>query len=110
MLDNFYLEILFLVPSASISHYFPPPPTLMFLKENIKLDGIPSKIKCNMPVLHCISGFEGTSYKKLFDTTSRFVSCCFALAFIYIRSEFLQVFRTWLTIIGKTFLSQNLLF
>ena len=64
MLDNFYLEILFLVPSASISYYFPPPPTLMFLKEKIKLDGIPSKIKCKLPVLHCISGFEGTSYKN----------------------------------------------
>ena len=66
MSENVYLEILFLVPSASISHYFPPPPTLMLLKENVKLDGIPSKIKCNMPVLHCISGFDIVSLLWLF--------------------------------------------
>ena len=36
--------------------------------------------KC-MPVLHCISSFEGT-YRKLQDTdTSSFVSCCFTSAF-----------------------------
>ena len=36
-------------------------------------------------VLHFILSFEGTSYKKLHDTTSPFVSCCFTLAsFIYI--------------------------
>ena len=52
------------------------------------------------PVLHCISSFEGTSYKKLHDTTSPFASRCFTLAFIYIiRYEFLQVFRISFTII-----------
>ena len=31
-----------------------------------------------MPVLHCISSFEGTSYKKLQDiVTSYFVYSCF---------------------------------
>ena len=51
------------------------------------------------PGLHCISSFEGTSYKKLHDTTSPFASCCFALDFIYIsRYDFLQVFRTSFTI------------
>ena len=41
-----------------------------------------------------------TSYKKLRDTTSPFVSSCFILAFIYIsRYDFLQVFRTSFTII-----------
>ena len=34
-----------------------------------------------MPVLHCHSNFEGTSYKKLQDlTTSSFISCCFTSA------------------------------
>ena len=70
MSENVYLEILFLVPSASISHYFPPPPTLMLLKENVKLDGIPSKIKCNMPVLHCISGFDIVSLLWLLYTST----------------------------------------
>ena len=70
----------------------------------MKLDGI--------PVLHCISSFEGTSYKKLHDTTSPFVSCCFTLAFFICisRYDFLQVFRTSFTIFGKIFLSQILLF
>ena len=55
-----------------------------------------------MPVLHFISSFGGISYKTLHDITSPFVSCCFTLAFIYIsRYDFLQVFRTSLTIIGK---------
>ena len=70
MSENVYLEILFLVPSASISHYFPPPPTLMLLKENVKLDGIPSKIKYNMPVLHCISGFDIVSLLWLLYTST----------------------------------------
>ena len=35
-----------------------------------------------MPVLHCISRFEGTSYNKLQDmTTSSFTACCFTSAF-----------------------------
>ena len=35
-----------------------------------------------MPFLHCISSFEGTSYKSLYDTaTSSIISCCFTLAF-----------------------------
>ena len=33
-------------------------------------------------VVHCISRFEGTSYKKLQDiATSFFISCCFTPAF-----------------------------
>ena len=52
-------------------------------------------------VLHCISSFKGTSYEKLHDATSPFVSYCFTLAsFIYIsRYDFLQVFRTSFSII-----------
>ena len=62
----------------------------------------------HMSVLHCISNFEGTSYKKLHDTTSPFVSCCFTLAFIYIsRYDFLQVFRTPLTIARKNIFVTN---
>ena len=31
-----------------------------------------------MPVLYCISSFEGTCYRKLQDTAaSSFISCCF---------------------------------
>ena len=34
-----------------------------------------------MPVLHYISNFEDTSYKKLHDAaTSCFISCCFTSA------------------------------
>ena len=36
----------------------------------------------NMLVLHCISSFEGTSYKKLQDiATSSFIYCCLASVF-----------------------------
>ena len=59
-------------------------------------------------VLHCISSFEGTSYKKLHDTTSLFVTCCFTLAFIYIsRYDFLQVLRTSFTIIEMNIFVTN---
>ena len=53
-----------------------------------------------MPVLHCISRFEGTSYNKLQDmTTSSFTACCFTSAFTSARYHFLQLFRTWSKII-----------
>ena len=62
----------------------------------------------HMSVLHFISSFEGTSYKKLHDTTSPFVSCCFTLAYIYIsRYDFLQVFRNSFIIIGKKIFATN---
>ena len=64
-----------------------------------------------MSVLHCISSFKGTSYKKLHDKTSPFVFRCFTLAFIYIsRYNFLQLFRTSLTIIGKSIFVTNSIF
>ena len=53
--------------------------TLLFLAGNIKLDGIPTKIKWtvpvkwNMPVLHCTSSFEVTSYKKMFRIIRHFL-------------------------------------
>ena len=35
-----------------------------------------------MAVLHCVTSFEGTSYKKLHDTaTGPFISCCLTSAF-----------------------------
>ena len=42
-------------------------PPFLFLTANIKMDRIPTKIKwkINMLFLHCISGFEGTSFKKI---------------------------------------------
>ena len=57
----------------------PHPP---FLTDNIKLDGIPIKLNEKyMPLSHCISSFERTSYKKLQDkAASSLVSCCFTSA------------------------------
>ena len=64
-----------------------------------------------IPVLHYISLFEVTSYKKLHDTTSLFVSCCLTLAFVYIsRYDFLQDFTTSLTIIEKNIFVTNSIF
>ena len=55
----------------------------LFLTDNIKLDGIPTKIKQKyIPFLSCISNFEGESYKNVKDkATSSFISCCFMLHF-----------------------------
>ena len=40
--------------------------TPLFLMDNIKMDSIPTKInRKKRPLLHCISGFESTSYKHL---------------------------------------------
>ena len=61
-----------------------------------------------MPVLRCISSFQGTSYKRLHDTTSPFASCCFTLPYTYIsRYDFLQVFGSSLTIIRKNIFVTN---
>ena len=51
--------------------------------DNIKLDGVPSKLhEKYIPVLHCVTSFDGTSYKKLHDTvTSPFISCFLTLGF-----------------------------
>ena len=48
--------------------------------DNIKLDGILTKVKWNyIPILYCISSFKGASYKRSTATCS-FISC-FTLAF-----------------------------
>ena len=62
----------------------------LFLMDNIKLDGIPSKIKRKYTlVLNCISSFKGTSYKKF----------VFVLLFYISRYHFLQLFKTSFNII-----------
>ena len=66
-----------------------PHPHPLLLKDNIKLDRIPSQIKWKiMHFSHCISSFEGTSYKKLQVTadTSFYIS----------RYNFLKHFRSLL--------------
>ena len=48
-----------------------------------------------MIVLHCISSFEGTSYKKLQDIATIY----FYFLLFYIRiCHFLQIFETWFKI------------
>ena len=59
-----------------------------------------------MPVLHCISRFEGTSYQKLHDTaTSSFVSC-FTSAFTSPDIFFYNFLEFHLALSEKRFLSQ----
>ena len=52
-----------------------PPPLL--LKDNIKLDGMPTRLNEKYkPVLHCITGFKRVLLWKLWDTAmSSFISC-----------------------------------
>ena len=60
-----------------------------------------------MPVLHCISRFEGTSYNKLQDmTTSSFTACCFTSAFTSADIIFYNFSERDLKLFKKGFLSQ----
>ena len=60
-----------------------------------------------MPVLHCISRFEGTSYNKLQDmTTSSFTACCFTSAFTSADIIFYNFSEPDLKLFKKGFLSQ----
>ena len=59
------------------------------------------------PVLHCISSFEGTSYKKLQDmTTSSFTACCFTSAFTSADIIFYNFSEPDLKLFKEGFLSQ----
>ena len=55
-----------------------------------------------MPFSHCISSFEGTSYKNLLDTATRSFICCF-YGFYINRYCFSQIFRTSFNIIWKKY-------
>ena len=60
-----------------------------------------------MPVLHCISKFEGISYEKIQDAaTSSFVSCCFTSPDII----FYNFLEFYLALSENRFLSQISLF
>ena len=75
-----------------------------FLTDNIKLDGVPTKLNEKYSLfLHCISSFESSaSYKNVKyvkDTaTSSFITCC--LFIIH------NIFEILSTLIEKIFLSQ----
>ena len=47
-----------------------------------------------MPFLHCISSFEGTSYKKLYKIATRSFFSCVFISFYIGRYHFSQFFRT----------------
>ena len=100
-MDRHRLFVLGIVTLNKLCLLSNPPPPPLFLMTNIKLDGIPKKIKWNIPVLHCISSFKGT-YKKLQDiATSSFYFLLFYINFYISRFHFLQLFRTWFKIIKK---------
>ena len=93
----------------------PPPPHThthtpsLFLTYNIKLDGIPSKIKWKIQacfIMH--SSFEGTFKKNLQNIAA--TSSSYYISFYISRYHFLQLFRTWFKIIYKKILSQISLF
>ena len=58
-----------------------------------------------MPVLYCISSFEGASNEKLHDTTSPFVSRCLFWLFTSADMTFYKILE-----LHSPFLSQILLF
>ena len=60
-----------------------------------------------MPILQFISGFKGTSYKKLQDTaTSSSLCCCFISAFTLTDIIFYKALERHSTLPEKTFLSR----
>ena len=61
--------------------------TTLLLTNNIKMDGMPTKIKWKIhPLLHCISSFEGTSLKKWRYSHQIFYFLLFYISF-YIRER-----------------------
>ena len=72
------------------------------MKKHPLLDGIPTKIKWkNTPCLHCISSFEGTSYKELLNKPPDLLFLVFYISFYISRHHFLQIFRFSLNIVWK---------
>ena len=115
--NNFYVTVnrFCLLGIPPLLPPFPPPhPThththSLFLTYNIKLDGIPSKIKWKIQacfIMH--SSFEGTFKKNLQNITA--TSSSYYISFYISRYHFLQLFRTWFKIIYKKILSQISLF
>ena len=106
---NFILAQMYgLYKGLSTNNFQITPP--LVLMDNIKLEGIPTKIKKYILFLHCTSSFEGISHKNVKDaTTSSFISC-FLLIYIkfYIsRYHFSQIFRILFYIIWKNIFITN---
>ena len=55
-----------------------------------------------MAVLHCVTSFEGTSYKKLHDTATGPFILVVLHQLLHRHIDFLQHFRTLFTIIRKS--------
>ena len=91
---------------------------LMLLKNNIKLDEIPSKIKCTIHACFTLSLKFWRYLKTVLLIKSYMIQPVLLLLvvllwllYIYIsRYDFLQVFRTSLTIIGKNIFVTNFTF
>ena len=85
-------------------------PQSLFLTYNIKLDGIPSKIKCKIHACFIVY----SSYKKLLVIKNYKIyiatSSSYCISFYISRYHFLQLFRTWFKIIYNKILSQISLF
>ena len=82
-----------------------------FLTDNIKLNGIPTKIEPKMQaclILH-FKFWEGTSLKSYDTATISFISC-FTSVLISIDIIFYNFFRSVFNIFWKIFLSQVFLF
>ena len=88
---------------------------LMLLKNNVKLDEIPSKIKCTIHTCFTLSLKFWRYLKTVLLIKSYMIQPVLLLLvvllwllYIYIsRYDFLQVFRTSLTIIGKNIFVTN---
>ena len=107
-LYNFILAQMYgLYKGPSTNNFQITPP--LFLMDNIKLEGIPTKIKKYILFLHCISSFEGISLKNVKDaTTSSFISC-FLLSFTSADTIFHKFSEFYSTLFEKTFLPQTFL-
>ena len=64
------------------------------------MDNIKMGMNTNQSFLHCVSSFEGTSYKNLSHTVTKFLFLVF-ISFCISRYYFSQVFRTSFNIMLK---------
>ena len=91
---------------------------LMLLKNNIKLDEIPSKIKCTIHACFTLSLKFWRYLKTVLLIKSYMIQPVLLLLVVLLwllyicisRCDFLQVFRTSLTIIGKNIFVTNFTF
>ena len=81
-----------------------PPPSYLLLTENIKMDGIPTKLNekyTPFGFLHCIQLLKVTSYKNCRIQPLNLLFLLFCISFYICRYHFSPIFRNSFNIVWK---------